>query len=308
MATEHATATAAQQSRASWTENAHDWLQRSRRKRALAQVPTDPSSAAWAFVRPSSSAGGSNLAFLDTALRRQTATDQLPVIDVRGDCCKTWTVVTLASRFAVATRPSQFESTVQTTTTTTTTTTIDNDPPASLPQVIVLDSTHDVTTAKLAYTVRSNLLRQSGSSSPADFQRDTESCLARIHLATADDVSGWVSLLEALRSKLAPVSSEYPTLVLWDGFLSEPHDEAGRMEVIRQLARLVQECSVLLVTTTNRMQHDWDKFVTHRIKLDRNHAAVVSGAVGPNGQQHEYMATVHGSRIPFSVSLAGILS
>jgi hypothetical protein len=271
------------------TETAYEWLQRSRRKRALAEVPHDPSSAAWAFVRASSSSGsgGSNISFLDAVLRRQT-TEQLPVIDVRGDCCKTWTVVSLASRFAVATRSSQFQTPLV-------------EDVTSIPQVIVLDSTHDVTTSKLAYAVRSNLLRQSGSSNPGDFQKDTDECLARIHVATVDNISGWVSLLEALRCKLSPMSSEHPTLVLWDGFLSEPHNEASRMEVIRQLARLVQECSVLLLTTSSgNRKFEWDKFVTHRIKLDRNHAASVDG--------HEFLATVHGSRIPFSLSLAGILS
>jgi hypothetical protein len=265
------------------TETAYEWLQRSRRKRALAEVPHDPASAAWAFVR----SGGSNIAFLDAVLRRQ-ASEQLPVIDVRGDCCKTWTVVSLASRFAVATRSSQFQTPLA-------------EDAVSMPHVIVLDSTHDVTTAKLAYAVRSNLLRQSGSSNPGDFKKDTESCLARILVASADDISGWVGLLETLRCKLSPVSSEHPTLVLWDGFLSEPHNEASRMEVIRQLARLVQECSVLLLTTSSgNRKHEWDKFVTHRIRLDRNHSASVDG--------HEFLATVHGSRIPFSLSLAGILS
>jgi hypothetical protein len=212
------------------------------------------------------------------------------VIDVRGDCCKTWTVVSLASRFAVSTRASQFQKPSVT------------EDATSIPQVFVLDSTHDVTTAKLAYAVRSNLLRQaSGSSNPGDFQKDTDECLARIHVATVDNISGWVSLLEALRCKLSPLSSEHPTLVLWDGFLSEPHNEASRMEVIRQLARLVQECSVLLLTTSSgNRKFEWDKFVTHRIKLDRNHAASVDG--------HEFLATVHGARIPFSLSLAGILS
>jgi hypothetical protein len=291
------------------TETAYEWLQRSRRKRALAEVPHDPSSAAWAFVRASNSSagGGSNIAFLDAVLRRQTSSSssssssgteqQLPVIDVRGDCCKTWTVVSVASRFAVATRSSQF----QTTPASASASVVEQDV-SSIPQVIVLDSTHDVTTAKLAYAVRSNLLRQSGSSNPGDFQKDTEECLARIHVATVDNISGWVAVLEALRCKLSPAScSEHPTLVLWDGFLSEPHNEASRMEVIRQLARLVQECSVLLLTTSSgNRKHEWDKFVTHRIRLDCNQSASVDG--------HEFVATVHGSRIPFSLSLAGILS
>ena len=102
----------------SWTESAYEWQQRSRRKRALDEIPHDPSSAAWAFVRPCSSsatttvaAGTTGVSFLDATLRRRTPVDNLPVIDLRGDGCgKTWTIMTLASHFAVETRPSQFPS------------------------------------------------------------------------------------------------------------------------------------------------------------------------------------------------------
>jgi len=265
----------------SWTENAYEWLQRSRRKLAIAEIPRDPSSAAWAFMRKD----GTGIAFVDAALRRQT--DQLPVIDVRGDIGKTWTILSLASRFVFATRPSQFQKTL--------------DDTIPLPQVIILDSTYDVTAPKLAYTIRSNLLRKMESSDEQAFQEDMESCLRRIHVASADDTGGWVPILESIRCKLAPFSSEHPTLVLWDGFLSDSHDEASRMEVIRQLDRLVQDCSIMLLTTSsgNRKQ-EWDKFVTHRIKLERNQSASTDG--------HEFLATVHGSRIPFSLSLAGVLS
>lgn len=265
-------------------ETAQAWFQRSCRKRALAGIPKDSSSAAWAFFR----SGGTGIAFLDTLLRRQGGSDQLPIIDIRGDFGKTWTVVSLAARFVVATRPSQFPTAVG-----------DH---SSLPQVIVMDTTHDVTTSKVALSVRSTLLRQFGSAVEDSFEMDMISCLGRIHVATADDAFGWVPILETLRYKLAPLSAEGPTLILWDGFLSDAeHDEANRMEIIRQLGRLVEDCSVVLVTASTgyRHKHEWNKYVTHHIRLDRNES---------NGTGHEFLATIHGSQIPFSLSAAGILS
>ena len=82
--------------------------------------------------------------------------------------------------------------------------------------------------------------------------------------------------------------------MLWDGFLCEPEarHEAMRMEVIRQIERLLLECSVLWITTASneRFRWDWDRFVTHRIRLE------------------DGLATVCGSQIPYQVSMAGILS
>jgi hypothetical protein len=266
-------------------------MQRSRRRRAAAATPQDPASAAWAFVRPTSAAGGTGIAFLDAALRRRPsrADNALPVVEIRGDVGKTWTLVSLAARFVVATRPSQFAERDESSSWTT-----------ALPQVVVLDSKYDVTTSKLAYAVRSTLLRRLSNSSREVFERDMEDCLGRIHVATADDIGGWVPLLEALRCSLTPLESDTPTLVLWDGFLSEPgQTEASRMEVVRQLDRLVEECSVLVVTTGQTAQPSWERFVTHRIRLERN-LSTDSG--------HEFLATVHGARIPFSISLSGVLS
>jgi len=304
-----------------WTETAYDWWQRSKRARAVSSAapPKDPASAAWAFCRPTSSRG-TGIAFVDAALRRTSAapvTSSLPVVDVRGGSAvgKTWTILSLAARFAVATRPSQFD---------TSTIMFDDENDMSngcsvLPQVIILDSTYDVTTCKLSYAVRSTLLRKMSSSTQDDstaatqqrntddlataFERDMKDCLSRIHFGTADDLAGWVPLLECLRHQLTATSSDHPTLLLWDGFLSEPNPtEAARMEVIRQLERLLLECSVLLITTTGSHQYrprEYERFVTHRIRLDRNETS---------SSNHEYLATVHGAQIPFSISMAGILS
>ena len=348
-----------QQQQSSWTESAFDWWQRSNRARAVSSAapPTDPASAAWAFCRPISSsraAAGTGIAFIDAALLRQQQQQRmpvssLPVIDIRGgeSTGKTWTMLSLAARFAVATRPSQF-----------------NDPAISnnnyyetenaaenhnvlLPQVIILDSKYDVTIPKLSYAVRSTLLRKMSSSTqqPDDddphnitqqqedsataFERDMKDCLSRIHVGTIDDgdLAGWVPLLECIRHQLteATAASEHPTLILWDGFLSEQQQqqsnnsggEAARMEVIRQLERLLLECSdVLLVTTTtgsiNQYRpREYERLVTHRIRLDRNETSSSSSTVllsSGSSSNHEYLATVHGTQIPFSISMAGILS
>jgi hypothetical protein len=263
----------------SWTETAYDWIQRSKRTRALEEIPKDPSAAAWSFLR-----GNTGISFLDAALRRQLP-DRCPVMDLRGDG-KTWTIVSLAARFVAATRISQFATTQH-----------NNDDPQ--PQVILLDSTLDVTVEKLAYCVRGTLLRQLESESVCDlFEEDMNDCLSRIHIAT--HTNDWVPLLETIRQQLAPFSSDHPTLILWDGFLQWDDDsEASRMEIIRQMARLIDECSVVVVLTT--MSHrtfDWDRFVTHRIRLQKNEST--SG--------HEYVATVQGAQIPFSITLSGILS
>ena len=221
----------------SWTETAYDWYQRSRQNCALEEVPKDPATAAWAFVRPLSSSGGTGISFLDSALRRQLP-GALPVIDLRGDYGKTWTVISLAARFVVATRLSKFA----------TTTAVEE--PVLQPKVVLLDSSLDITTEKLAYTVRSTLLRQldssNSSSAQETFQQDMEDCLGRIHIAACADVADWVPILESIRQELAPSCSDHPTLLLWDGFLQNDHDsEAARMEIIRQVARILEECSVL---------------------------------------------------------------
>jgi hypothetical protein len=302
-----ATATTAtpHESRVSFSETALEWIQRTKRKRALAGIPQDPASAAWAFFRQGSStnSGGTGIAFVDAALRRQPSTamnnnnntfmkasttlstDQLPVIEIRGSCAKTWTLLTLAARFVVATRPSQFDHS-------------DNVETSSLPQVILLDSTFDHSIPQLVHVVRSTLLRRAGENMD-QFGHDLNQCLARIHIVSLTESYEAVAVLETFRAALAPSQSERPTLILWDGYLDTLPDASSRMEVIRQMSRLLQDCSVVFVSTSaSRNHYEWDKFVTHRIRQDRN----------PSDNGHDYLATVHGSRIPFSISLAGILS
>ncbi|KAL3937494.1 MAG: hypothetical protein SGBAC_007406, partial [Bacillariaceae sp.] len=109
------------------------------------------------------------------------------------------------------------------------------------PQVIILDSNWDMTISKLAYMVRSTLLREPSSSSSTTkndndddnddstlfhvteetLESEVEDCLRRIHLATVDEVQdAWVPTLECLRYKLKDITN-HPTLLLWDGFFTD---------------------------------------------------------------------------------------
>jgi hypothetical protein len=283
------------------TETAWEWLQRSNRERASAETPkNDPSSAAWAFIR----SGSSGIAPIDAAWSKVSNNNNggsssgsnkngLPVVSLEGMVGKTWMLISLAARFVVATTNSKFppaSATQQQSQSQSSTS------PPSLPQVVILDSTYDVTTSKIANVVRSTLLRQPGIEESA-IDKDLECCLSRIHVATVDDMAGWVPVLEALRCELKNTTADHPTLVLWDGFLQDVGDESGQMEVIRQLTRLLQDCSVALVTTArhNRTLDSYQRLVSHRIRLER-----YSGK--------DCVAIVHGARIPFSLSLGGILS
>jgi len=317
-----------EQRRSSFMETAYDWLQRSKKRRAREKTPRDSSSAAWSFFRNTKSKG-TGIAFVDAALRPQTGMDprrfsakdsfqSLPVIDIRGDVGKTWTLMTIAARFIVTTRPSQFRVAVP----------VDQDgdevlPDSSrdqqsidsssdllaLPHVIIFDSKGDIVTPKLAHIVRSTLLRLS-KCSQFQFEEEMRCCLERIHVSTASDITEWPAILELLRYKLKPLKDQHPTLILWDGFLSEPtvDNEASRMEVIRQVARLLQECQVVLVTTssTRKRINEWEKLVTHRIRLERKNQSTTNTNAGSN--VNDYYAVVHGDHIPFSISMAGILS
>lgn len=224
---------------------------------------------------------------MDTALAEHSGST-LPVVEIRGShrTGKTWTLVTLAARFAAETRPSRFRS--------------EKDIAIEeLPQVVILDSNHDAIASRLLCAVRSVLLRQS--SEDRGLQQETISCLSRIHYVFSEDMAGWVPTLESLRSRLVSASSDHPILLLWDGFLSDVGEPAERMEVIRQLTRLMRDCTVLLVTTTlpTRRFAAWDKHVTQRITLEQVIPIPEGG--------HDFCATVQNSQIPYTISSGGVL-
>ena len=294
------------------TETALDWFQRS--SRHVSKKPKDPSSAALHFVR-----GNSGIAPIDAAWKNTSGGNIL----LTGTVGKTWTLISLAARFVVATRPTLFakntnnednddndnnnnnnnnnndehhkESSTNPYPNTNTNTTED----LLLPQVIILDSTFDMTHSKISQVVRSTLLRQSPPKEEEEeesiFQEELEDCLERIHIATVDDMLGWVPVLECLRP-------ESPTLVLWDGFLSETNSTCDQMEVIRQVSRLLlqQNHDRMMATVLATRNSNHNLFGTtipiHRIRLERR--------LG-----NDCVATVYGgSKISFSLSLGGILS
>ena len=276
-----------------FTESAWDWFQRS--QKAKAAPPSDVAAAAWAFCR-----GGTGIAFVDVALKRS---QNLPVVDIRGNKGKTITAMSLVARYVVATRSSQYSSD-------------SGDDQITAPHAFLLDSCFDVFIPRLVHIVRSTLLRKiTGTCDEEDLQNDLEVFLRRIHIVTSSDgMAGWVPLVETLRHRLNTLT--FPTLVVWDGFLTEPDagDEATRMEgtlymhvihskncltdyaypplccsVIRQVERILLSCTTLLVTTTRR-RREWERYVTQRIHLD------------------ESAATIAGTRVPFQLSSSGILT
>lgn len=247
------------------TETAWDWLQRELKEQA--SPPSDPHSAAWAFCR-----GATGIGFVDIALKQH----EIPVVDIRGahKASKTLTLVSLAARFVVDTRKSAFGSK-------------DTNAP---PQVYLLDSLYDISLPCLLYAVKTSLLRKHTDS--VSFEEDLKECLNRIHLVTSSDgFLGWVPILETLRHRLRPLDA--PTLILWDGFLSEAEatsNEISRALVVRLAQRLLMDCSVLWITTTSHRRYEWERHVTQKIHLE------------------DGVASVHRTRIPFQQSLYGVLS
>jgi hypothetical protein len=296
-----------------------------------------------------------------------------PVLEILGDhgSGKTWALLALAARFVVATRQSRFSCNDHGANENTRHDDDDQDfdlddeerscgttdtPPPPIPQVILLDSNYGVHVLKLAHAVRTLLLQ----GYPSNCENDTESmtanddppscssmsdlleydlneCLSRIHIVTSDDLAGWVPILESIREHMErTVHFSGPTLLLWDGFLSEPHllqTEAIKREVVRQLERLLAECSqslaMAVVSTTTRATSlgaaaarphgngltDWEKLVTRRIHLQRiidHHTSATTGATADESQheQETHVATILDSTqqttIPFVISKAGL--
>jgi hypothetical protein len=114
----------------------------------------------------------------------------------------------------------------------------------------------------------------------------------------------------SLRCKLKTCTKN-PTLLVWDGFHSDANGQPKQIEVRRQVLRLLQDCSIAMVvtgaattnsTTTNSNKNtnmDWlsdnKQRDVHRVRLERRLGKDCYGIA-------------NGSRIPFSLSLGGILS
>jgi hypothetical protein len=117
----------------------------------------------------------------------------------------------------------------------------------------------------------------------------------------------------SLRCKLK-TCTKHPTLVLWDGFHSDANGSSKHSEVRRQVVRLLQDALVALVVTgastsnssssssssnTKGANMEWmtdhKKRDVYRISFDKR-------------SEKDYYAIVNGSRLPFSISLGGVLS
>jgi hypothetical protein len=273
----------------SWNETALDWLERSQKVDADAAVPKDPTSAAWAFVR-AREPYGSGISFLDVVMKKKA--EHLPIVELRGGTGvgKTWTLITVVARFIVSTRATRFQSSSD-----------------DLPQVVFMDSLQNIKMQHIMSAVRTELLRDVGDAMVNDeesFQLELQSALRRIILIFGEGVNTWVPTLESLRHAL--VGKPFPTLVLWDGFLSDVHDERGKMEVIRQVNRLTKDTSVQLITTeaSNRYYAAWEKHVGHRIRLERLEAI-------DTADQHEFIATTSSQpaeQLAYTITRGGILT
>ena len=257
-----------------------------------------------------------------------------PFVCIEGqhDTGKTWMLSTLAARFVVATRAcqpifdtqqqQQQQHQVQEETDQQDTTSEDQvagEAPKkrcqssshSQPFVVIFDSTSDLTSLRLSVLVRSSLIRhykRHGCSTTKDgeqekqFKIDMKDCLSRIHVAAADDGSGWVAILEALRhelrerrqngSKCERLDPGTPILLLWDGILSEfkscqsstvdetvfgianrqKISEDGSMrEILQQIALLIRQEShtLWLVATAPSTEAGSNNIsASHRLFLD----------------------------------------
>ena len=239
-----------------------------------------------------------------------------------------------------------------------------------LPHVILLDSTMDVTSLHLVNAVSSQLIRhhqqqtqqqqqqqQTHPSAAASLEYDIASSVRRIHYAHVDDPREWVAVLESLRCQLLlqrkkqqeqiaaamvggdeDAETEVSTLLLWDGFLSEPGTTQGiQKEVARQLALLLKDCHVGLIYTTSASFGHWvtphsllqsavssseskNDDTTHHNSTWRQQPVVIPQTVvlerdDTPGARHDFVATLatgqHGIQpqiqIPYSLSGAGIL-
>jgi hypothetical protein len=202
--------------------------------------------------------------------------------------------------------------------------------PAEDPATTTTDNDNDMTTA----TINQELI---------ETERDMEDCLSRIHIARVDDDREWIPILEALRhelvkpkehdlngniSKDALVGDDeerednFPTLLLWDGFLGNTGRNRGlEKEISRQLAMLLQECNIGFICTTTESRHVQvgdllqDNSGTGAVQRNRHQPkpyvarTIVLERDLRRESQHGFLATVveANQQIPYSLSSGGVL-
>ena len=322
-------------------ETALQWFQRC--QRALIQErehtttsPQDPASAALSFLR-----GNSGIAYVDEAWKRISRQRLLSpagmsqtnshssqsssrhfhqqqhnssVVVLEGSVGKTWTLLSLAARYVVATRASRFAN-ENSDDNNPFPMTMDEEDVSQQPQVILLDSSFDITPRILRHVVRSTLLRQQSNISEDMVDLELQFCLQRIHVITVDTISDWVPVLELLQYSIRDQKSlPHPTLLLWDGLLSAnssrtttSNSTAANKEVDRQLVRLLHHCQekvAVVLTKTCSSHQKRSQYRSPSWECERQAQKVVLER--RNGK--DCVATIHNKRLPFSLSLAGILS
>jgi hypothetical protein len=311
------------------TETAYAWWQRARAQQPML-APTHPAAAARAFGQQLATGGwGGDCPTTSSRRRRRLPVGQ-PLVQVTGPVVATTaTLVTLAVRYVVQTRPSLFDGQRSTTTGSTSA--------AMLPQVFLMDASWEISVPQIRRILRATLLRDydaaavDGAASPpppddqADHDvrlaRDTECCLSRIHMAHADAVDTLPLVASSLATHVATHSRSHPTLVLWNTTANEdeddPQEPAARREVQRQFLRLADQYEFLLVVAVatfsgpsstwpplqaTRPKGVWDDRVTQRIRL----------AAAPPGAAHAYTAQTFGSSgetpavLPVSLTAVGV--
>ena len=245
-------------------ETAGEWLVRSRKRKARPTRPTNPEEAAEAFFEPHQhGTDATGIPFLNEALLLIPPGGHR-VVELEGSpgTGKTWTLLTLAAKFAAKTRKGRFSGRSEQLS--------DVDRPHKSPQrnehqqkghcqprVVLVDGVNGVHLPNLVSAVRTALLRNERLDSGFELDVELKDCLERIHIIRPEGADGIVPMVESLRCQL-PEAEAFPTLCLWDGFApsasttfqshGDPNDVA-RGEVIRQVLRLLKQRNVVLVTT-----------------------------------------------------------
>lgn len=268
-----------------WGENAFDWLLRSRQQSCEEAAPKSSTDAAIAFCRPKRR--GTGIHFVDVVLEHSME-KTLPVIGLYGasGTGKTWTLLTMAANFVASTRQSLFTQATE----------------KSTPTVIIIDCTGRFFLPNLICAVRSALLRDN-ITDPDELSAEVATCIERIRVVLPEDACGLVPVLESIRCRLGDMT-EFPTLLLWDGFLVDTMKPIARTEVIRQVSRLLKNSNVLLVTTSDecRRMGLGDKVITNRIQLEictasQDHSGFVAT-----------VATGSRQRMPYNLTWGGVLT
>ena len=244
-------------------------------------------------------------------------------------------LIAMAAQFVVQTRPSRFPENNQ------------QQQHDNLPYVVLVDATWQIHPTQIAQQVRSMLLcdydqqavaRDDGGSSiettaatanhhhhhhrqPTSYeqvQADWHACLARIHLAHADDTHGWLPVLEGLLSNNNNNNNNAPLFLLWHGWCKDSAPELARTlgQQWEDESQFSNHLVVMMVYTVlppfaSHKNHDpWDDRLTttHRVRVQpptRNHhhhavaqwrAWTTTRPADPNTTETKFSVTASGIR------------